>query len=164
MDEEPPAAAALEEVRRLDARLDLAVAVAAREVLGEDHPGEVAAHLGPHVGDREARLERAREDALPALHHRAPADEQPPARVDALDVRRAEPDLLHALAVEALEGLVEGRVGLEDGVAVGHDGLGAMTTRSARRSGPGLRTACSSPAGAQMRSPGRTARSPLPPL
>src|SRR5205823_4804182 len=158
----PAPVAALEEVRRLHVCLDLAVAVAAVDVLGEDDPGEVAAHLRLHPRQREAHLERAREDALPALHHRAPADEEPPARMDALDVRCAEPDLLHALRVEVLEGGVEGGVGLEDGVAVGHDGLGAMTTSSAIRSGPGLRTACSSPAGAHARSPGRTSRSSPP--
>src|SRR5439155_997052 len=59
MDEEPAPVAALEDVRRLDLRLDLAVAVAALDVLGEDHPGEAAAHLDLHVGEREAHLERA---------------------------------------------------------------------------------------------------------
>src|SRR5439155_1099078 len=72
MDQKPTPVATLEEVRRLHMRLDLAVAVAAVDVLGEDDPGEVAAHLRLRPRQREAHLERAREDALPALHHRAP--------------------------------------------------------------------------------------------
>src|SRR5436190_1557576 len=68
MDQQPTPVATLEEVRRLHVRLDLVVAVAAADVLGEDDPGEVAAHLRLHPRQREAHLERAREDALPALH------------------------------------------------------------------------------------------------
>src|SRR5262249_14217368 len=156
MDEEPAAVPALEEVRRLHLCRDPAVVVTTLDVLGHDHPGEVTLHFDRGVAEREPNLERALEDALPALHHGSPADEKAPSRMDALDVRRPEPDVLHRGELEALERAVEGGVGREDFRDVAHAGLGAIMTSSTSRSGPGFRTAWSSPAGAHTRSPGRT--------
>src|SRR6266850_1049916 len=141
MDEEPPPVAPFEDVGRLHLGLDLAVTLAALDALGEHDPGDVPARLRVHVAEREAHLERALEDAPPALHHRSPAGQALPAGMDARDVRRPQPDLLHAGELEALEGAVEGGVRLEHCLAVRHDGFGAMTTRSTRRSGPGFLTA-----------------------
>src|SRR5262249_31383960 len=75
MDEEPAAVPALEEVRRLHLCRDPAVVVTTLDVLGHDHPGEVTLHFDRGVAEREPNLERALEDALPALHHGSPADE-----------------------------------------------------------------------------------------
>src|SRR5262249_46068764 len=111
---------------------------------------------------REAHLEGAGEDAMPALHDGVPADQRAPSRMDAADVRRAQPDRLHLGGVEALERAVEGVVRGEHGVAIRHDGFGAIMTSSTRRPGPGLRTPWPSPAGAQTRSPGPTSRSSSP--
>src|SRR5262245_11193990 len=162
VDQEPASVATFEDVGRLHLRLDLAVAMAAHDALGQDDPRDVAAHLGPHVAEREAHLERAREDPPPALHDRSPAGQELPPGMDARDVRCAQPDGLHALELEALERAVEGSIRGEDRRIVGHVGFGAMTTRRTSRSGPGFRTAWSSPAGAQTRSPGRTSRSSPP--
>src|SRR5262249_35291726 len=51
---------------------------------------------------------------------------------------------------------------LAPGTAGIQPGLGAIITSSTRRSGPGFCTPCSSPAGAQTRSPGPTGRSSAP--
>src|SRR5262249_16549289 len=102
------------------------------------------------------------------------ADEAAPARVRTVDARGVEPDLLHLLGFEALEGAIEGEIGTTHSLRFSrsrgaHFGGGAMKTRRASRSGPGLVTACSEPAGqkttppaSSVRNSASTRKSPIP--
>src|ERR1700754_1853449 len=99
------------------------------------------------------------EDTLPTGHHWTPATEQWPAWVDTLDMAGTEPDLFHLLEIKSLERTIESCIRCGDGGDFIHSGpprgygFGAINTRTVSRSGPGFRTACSSPAGARTAVP-----------
>src|SRR5687767_10508542 len=107
VDDEPLAAPTLEEVRGEERRHgDLPPGVR-EDVLRAGDPSEVDIDVRAHVADAEAHLAAALEDRVPRFPHGVPAHEQRPARMNAPDVFRVRPDLLHLAQIEALERAVE---------------------------------------------------------
>src|SRR5260370_9269101 len=82
------------------------VAALGKILLGYDHR-EVAADHHALLGDLELHLEDAVEDALPAIHDRAPSGALAPSGMDADDFWVAEPYAFHVLAISRFERPVE---------------------------------------------------------
>src|SRR6185369_4672658 len=86
---------------------------------------------GANVADAEAHLPGPLEDGIPRFPHGIPAREQRPARMNAPDVVRVRPDLLHLAELEAFERAVEARIRLDElGLVLVRGQLGHAITRS----------------------------------
>ena len=134
VDEEPVAAPPLEDIRREEGRHGHLPSGMREDVLRAGDPAEVGVDVGAHVADAEAHLPASLEDGVPRFPHRVPAHEQRPARMNAPDVVRVRPDLLHLAEVEALERAVEARIRLDElGLVLVRGQVGHVITRSLRR-------------------------------
>src|SRR5213593_3797985 len=110
----PAIVLALEDVRGDDRGDRHAPSHLGEDVLRAGDPGATARDGELNVADGEADLTRVVKDRLPGRADVVPADEQRPARVNALDVIAVRPHLFHLGEIERLERSVEPRVGLLD--------------------------------------------------
>src|SRR5580658_3064918 len=131
---EPFVADALEHVGGEHLGLHGAVVTALGKVFLDHQHREIAGHDDVDIANVEAHFEHALENALPTLHHRPPTGQLAPSGMDADDLAILEPDLLHLLEVEALEGAIKISVRFYYGVVVGHFPLNAsMFVQPSRR-------------------------------
>lgn len=127
-DKIPRAFAEDEHVRGLDEGFVETALESAGDVFGASDPGDIAFGMNANSADGDLDAARVCKDARPGVADFVPANDEVPARMDALNPIFLKPDGGHLGDVERLEGGVEALIGL-DHRGSGADGFGNCSSR-----------------------------------
>ena len=107
MNHQPLITDPFKKIGREHAGFNRLVVLPAGEVLGTDHPAQVACNLDLHVGQFEFHGEGVIEDEHPGIAHCGPVASEGPAWVNSGNVLEMRPHFVHLEHIQAFKGGVK---------------------------------------------------------